>query len=500
MFKLRVAERFTINESGNICGSCWVLKVSNGFHDHEMINYAEGHRRRAAFDADEIEYIEKQVLAQVPPVKISLGLHMRTPDKPRPAMKQLYNIGAKIISEMRVGRNPAQHMLASATEAGYVQYREVNNETAQLTHIFMAHPEAIRMYRSYKFVVGIDSTYNTNIYKFPLVDIIGMTPTNQNFTIAYAIMEGESKEEYVWMLEKLGTLLPDGVSLNVIVTDRELGLMDVIPLVFSCSRNLLCVWHVNRAVEKRVNDTCKNMRRRNTSSSRPQAEVDMCKFFTSTCWYYVVYAVTDDQLTETLASMNEKWPSMVEYIETTWLVHREKFLRLYTNTSTHYGNTSTSRVESAYSVLKEWLHSAGLSVDTIWIRYHALMEGQHVEIKKALEDSRSKGKKDKYGRLFNLLKGKVSMYALGLMGAEFDRGTKLGRRLAEGCGHAIRTIHGLPCACELHGLSTRGRRVHLDSIDVFWRILVYDDYITLPPGDEGTLDTNNDTNINNIDK
>ncbi|KAK9681944.1 hypothetical protein RND81_10G038700 [Saponaria officinalis] len=127
-------------------------------------------------------------------------------------------------------------------------------------------------------------------------------------------------------------------------------------------------------------------------------------------------------------------------------------------------------------------------VETICTRYHALMEGQHVEIKKALEDSRSKGKKDKYGRLFNLMKGKVSMYALGLMGAEFDRGTKLGLRLAEGCGHAMRTTHGLPCACELYGLSTRGRRVHLDSIDVFWRTLVYDDYITLPPGDEGTLE------------
>ncbi|KAK9668603.1 hypothetical protein RND81_13G071600 [Saponaria officinalis] len=214
----------------------------------------------------------------------------------------------------------------------------------------------------------------------------------------------------------------------------------------------------------------------------------MGKFFTSTCWYYVVYAATHDQLTEALASMNEKWPSMVEYIERTWLVHGEKFLRLYTNTSTHYGNTSTSRVEFAHSVLKEWLHSAGLSVDTIWTRYHALMEGQHVEIKKALEDSRSKGKKDKYSRLFNLLKGKVSMYALGLMGAEFDRGTKLGRRLAEGCGHAMRTTHGLPCACYLYGLSTWGHRVHLDSIDVFWRTLVYDDYIALPPGDEGTLE------------
>ncbi|KAK9734761.1 hypothetical protein RND81_04G161600 [Saponaria officinalis] len=389
---------------------------------------------------------------------------------------------------MLAGRNSAQHMLASATEAGYVQYREINNETAQLTHVFMAHPEAIRMYRSYKFYVGIDSTYNTNTYKFPLVEMIGMTPTNQNFTIAYAIMESESKEDYVWMLEKLRTLLPNGVSPNVIVTDRELSLMDAIPLVFPCSRNILFVWHVNRAVEKRVNDTCKNMRRRNTSSSRSEPETDMGKFFTSTCWYYVVYAATNDQLREALTSMNEKWPSMVEYIEKIWLIHREKFLRLYTNTSTHYGNTSTSRVEPAHAVLKEWLHSAGISVDTVWTRFHALMEAEHVEIKKALEDSRSKGKKDKCGRLFNLLKGKVSMYALGLMSAEFDRGTELGKRLDERCGHAMRTTDGLPCACDPHRLSTRGRRVHLDSIDVFWRTLVYDDHTALPPGDEGTLE------------
>ncbi|KAK9676088.1 hypothetical protein RND81_11G052900 [Saponaria officinalis] len=399
---------------------------------------------------------------------------MRTPEKPRPAIKQLYNIRAKIRSEMRAGRNPAQHMLASATEAGYVQYREVNNETTQLTHIFMAHPEAIRMYRSYKFVVGIDSTYNTNTYKFPLVEMIGMTPTNQNFTIAYVIMEGESKEDYVWMLEKLRALLPNGVSPNVTVTDRELSLMDVIPLVFPCSRNILCIWHVNRAIEERVNDTCKNIRRRNTPSSSPDPKMDMGKFFTSTCWYYVVYATTDDQLREALTAMNEKWPAMVEYIENTWLIYGEKFLRLYTNTSTHYGNTSTSRVEAAHAVLKEWLHSAHISVDTVWTRFHALMEGQQVEIKKALEDSRSKGK--------------VSMYALGLMSAEFDRGTKVGDRLDERCDHAMKTTHGLPCACDLHRLTTRGRRVHLDYVDVFWRTLVYDDHLALPPGDEGTLE------------
>ncbi|KAK9676560.1 hypothetical protein RND81_11G085200 [Saponaria officinalis] len=373
-FKLRVGERFVTDDSGSICGSCWVLRVANGFHNHEMTNYAEGHRRRAAFDADEIEYIEKQVLAQVPPAKISLGLHLRTPEKPRPAIKQLYNIGSKIRSEMRAGRNPAQHMLTSATEAGYVQYREINSERAQLTHIFMAHPEAIRMYRSYKFVVGIDSTYNTNTYEFPLVEMIEMTPTNQNFTIAYAIMESERKEDYVWMLEKLRTLLPNGESPNVIVTDRELSLMDVIPLVFPRSRNILCVWHVNRAVEKRVNDTCKYMRRRNTSSSRPDPEVDMCKFFTKH--------------------------------RVTWLVHGEKFLRPHTNTSTHYDNTSTSRVEAAHSVLKEWLHSAHISDDTVWARYHALMAAQHVEIKKALEDSRSKGKKDKYVENQQVFNGK----------------------------------------------------------------------------------------------
>ncbi|KAK9714732.1 hypothetical protein RND81_06G115600 [Saponaria officinalis] len=277
------------------------------------------------------------------------------------------------------------------------------------------------------------------------------------------------------MLEKLRSLPPDGVFTNVIVTDRELGLMDAIPLVFPYSRNLLCVWHVNRSVDKRVNDTCKS-------------RVDMGKFFTSTCWYYVIYAATYDKLTEALAAMNEKWPSMVDYIQRTWLIHREKFLKLYTNTITHYGNTSTSRVESAHAVLKEWLHSAGLSVDTIWTHFHALIEGQHVQIRKALEDSRSKSRKDKFGRLFNLLKGNVSTYALGLMGLEFDRGTELGYRLDEGCGPAVRTTHGLPCACDLHRLSTRGRRVHLNSIDAFWRTLVYEEHMALPPGDEGTLE------------
>ncbi|KAK9735041.1 hypothetical protein RND81_04G179700 [Saponaria officinalis] len=170
-------------------------------------------------------------------------------------------------------------------------------------------------------------------------------------------------------------------------------------------------------------------------------------------------------LMEMLVAMNGKSHSMVDYIQRTLLIHREKFLKLYT--ITHYDNTSTSRVKSAHVVLKEWLHSAGLSVDTIWTRFHAFIMGQHVKIRKVLEDSRSKSTKDKFGRLFNLLKSNVSMYALCLMGLEFDRGTELEYRLDEGCDHAMRTTHGLPCACDLHRLSTRGRRVHLDSIYVF---------------------------------
>ncbi|XP_074277035.1 protein FAR1-RELATED SEQUENCE 2-like [Silene latifolia] len=202
----------------------WQLVMKSGFHNHGLTLYCDGDRYFAKLDDEELAYIDAQVRAH------------------------------KVRAEERDGRNPAQQMLALAVQHKYVHYWVTDEETDELTHVFMAHPEAVKMFRSYYYVVQIDSTYKTNEYRLPLVEMVGVTPVGKSFVIAYALVTHESEEKYLWVLRKLKALLNDIVQPNAIVTDCERGLLNVIPIVFPDSSHLLCLWHIYSNVETKALD------------------------------------------------------------------------------------------------------------------------------------------------------------------------------------------------------------------------------------------------------
>ncbi|XP_074289543.1 PKS-NRPS hybrid synthetase cheA-like [Silene latifolia] len=232
----------------------WKLVMRSGFHNHALTLYCDGDRYFAKFDEEELAYIDAQVRAHVRPAIISAGLHQRNPEKSRPNRRQIYNRSQKVRAEESDGRNPAQQMLALAVQHKYVHYWVTDQETEELTHVFMAHPEAVKMFRSYYYVVLIDSTYKTNLYCLPLVEMVGVTPVGKSFVIAYALVTHESEDGYLWVLRKLKALLNDAVQPNAIVTDCEAGLLNAIPIVFLDSSHLLCLWHIYSNVETKALD------------------------------------------------------------------------------------------------------------------------------------------------------------------------------------------------------------------------------------------------------
>ncbi|XP_074266381.1 protein FAR1-RELATED SEQUENCE 5-like [Silene latifolia] len=232
----------------------WKLVMRSGFHNHALTLYCDGGRYFAKFDEEELAYTDAQVRAHVRPTIISAGLHLRNPEKSRPNRRQIYNRSQKVRAEERDGRNPAQQMLALAVQHKYVHYWATYQETDELTHVFMAHPEAVKMFRSYYYVVLIDSTYKTNEYHLPLVEMVGVKPVGKRFVIAYALVTHESEDGYLWVLRKLKALLNDVVQPNAIVTDCEAGLLNAIPTVFPDSSHLLCLSHIYSDVETKALD------------------------------------------------------------------------------------------------------------------------------------------------------------------------------------------------------------------------------------------------------
>ncbi|XP_074314886.1 uncharacterized protein LOC141651060 [Silene latifolia] len=171
----------------------WKLVMISGFHNHALTFYCDDDRYFAKFDEEELTYIDAQVRAHVRPAIISAGLHQRNPEKSRPNRRQIYNRSQKVRAEERNGRNPAQPMLALAVQHKYVHYWVTDQETEELNHVFMAHTEAVKLFRSYYYVVLIDSTYKTNLYRLPLVEMVGVTPVGKSFVIAYALLTHESE-------------------------------------------------------------------------------------------------------------------------------------------------------------------------------------------------------------------------------------------------------------------------------------------------------------------
>jgi len=122
--------------------------------------------------------------------------------------------------------------------------------------LFWSHPDAIKLSHSCNLVFLIDDTYKTNRYKLSLLDIVGVTPTGMTFSTGFAYLEGEHLNNVIWALERFrGLFMRADAFPRVIVTDRDLSLMNAMKIVFSDATNLLCRSHI----DKNVKAKCKTL-------------------------------------------------------------------------------------------------------------------------------------------------------------------------------------------------------------------------------------------------
>lgn len=81
-------------------------------------------------------------------------------------------------------------------------------------------------------VLVLDCMYKTNRYRMPLLHIIGISPSNSTFSIAFCFMQNEQEESYIWALKSFYSFL-DPLPSNTVCPNYP---------------HLLCVWHINQNV------------------------------------------------------------------------------------------------------------------------------------------------------------------------------------------------------------------------------------------------------------
>ena len=75
-----------------------------------------------------------------------------------------------------------------------------------------------------------------------------MTSTDMTFSVAFAYLQYEKEDNYTWALGILRSVMDENTLHSIIVTDRELALMNAICMVFPATTNLLRRWHIGKNV------------------------------------------------------------------------------------------------------------------------------------------------------------------------------------------------------------------------------------------------------------
>jgi hypothetical protein len=79
------------------------------------------------------------------------------------------------------------------------------------------------------------------------MEIVGVTSTDLTYSIAFAYLECECADNFVWALGCLRRLIgTEGEVPQVIVMYRDVALLNALNEVFSTCRHLLCQFHINK--------------------------------------------------------------------------------------------------------------------------------------------------------------------------------------------------------------------------------------------------------------
>ncbi|XP_021765427.1 protein FAR1-RELATED SEQUENCE 5-like [Chenopodium quinoa] len=237
----------------------WKIRVKNdeiGIHNHPMIVYQEGHRNISGLSPDAKKVMRDMKNSKVAPRNIMATIAEQFPDD-HPNIRHIYNCRNDLRTEMSEGSGVVQQFLHLERQNQYI-YWVMADDLDVLRHAFMVHPIMVNILRIYPHVIGMDSTYKTNRYGMPFFEIVGVTPTNQNFLVGYVFMRNECTASYRWVLQRLRELIGYDKEPSVFLSDRELGLCAALREVFPGTSHLLCRWHIDKDVEARVTDMFKN--------------------------------------------------------------------------------------------------------------------------------------------------------------------------------------------------------------------------------------------------
>ncbi|KAI0992943.1 hypothetical protein K3495_g15241 [Podosphaera aphanis] len=129
------------------------------------------------------------------------------------------------------------------------------SSTYILTHLYIAHPQSIEMYKNNHELLLLDCTYCKNRFSMPYLNFCGKTGNNSTLQICLAFLPDEKIPSYEALRTHARLLVAFAIPAPLtIVTDKEDALLNSLNRYFPSSTHLLCRWRVNKNIVKNTRD------------------------------------------------------------------------------------------------------------------------------------------------------------------------------------------------------------------------------------------------------
>ncbi|BBN03874.1 hypothetical protein Mp_3g00250 [Marchantia polymorpha subsp. ruderalis] len=242
--------------------------------------------------------------------------------------QDIYNAKATIQNKILAGRTSIK-MLRNELHTKNICHAHDMNNGGYATHLYLARDQFVKFANEFLHMIQMDCTYKSNKFKMPLRHIVGMSSTNESYSVVLCFLSFEVEADYIWELEQFASIFAMGRLPEVIVTNHcdesRIGInVNHLRNIFLCPQSSLCLAH-------------------------PEESILDTKSFNAN-W-------TDMLAKHTQQACNYTYP--------TWFTHKERFILAWTKVHCHLGNLVTSHAEGKYGALKTWITvSSGNLTDT----------------------------------------------------------------------------------------------------------------------------------------
>ncbi|KAF6137082.1 hypothetical protein GIB67_030846, partial [Kingdonia uniflora] len=119
----------------------------------------------------------------------------------------------------------------------------------RFTKCFWCFGSPKKTYKLLRPVVVIDRTSLKGRYRGTLLTVIAIDPSNHIFLLTFSITDSETTESWTYFLEMFGSNFHGYDTRFIVIPNRNLRIIDVVPKVFPFAIHTFCAFHISNNIK-----------------------------------------------------------------------------------------------------------------------------------------------------------------------------------------------------------------------------------------------------------